>query len=202
MLIWHLTEPIRFELLWRQSGLSIDCPKGLECFSFLPNCNVDEMPSPSPTLTLRPTSAAPTSGSPTITPAPTGAPIGKDDMRYFFFCGIDWMDASTRCYKQCLTGFHSECPEGELCFAQADCQQGLLEAEPTTPAPITGTFPPTITQGPSHSPTTTFSPSVFTTKSPEIFPTSVPTTAAPTDKPTFGFCEGEPVSYMLPPLIM
>ena len=81
--------------------------------SFLPNCNMDELPTPQPTVSPKPTpsvTSSPTPGMPTTpqTPVPTGSPIPKDDIRNFFFCGIDWMDASTRCYKQCLSGFHSD----------------------------------------------------------------------------------------------
>jgi hypothetical protein len=176
------------------SGLSIDCPKGLECFSFLPDCNIEDMPTPAPTISLKPTSAAPTSSEPTVTPPPTGAPIGKDDMRYFFFCGTDWGDASTRCYMQCVSGFHSDCPPGEQCFAQANCPKGVIKGPPTTPAPITGTLSPTVSQTPSIEPTLSFAPTVYTTKSPEIFPTLMPTTAFPSPRPTLGTCEGDPVS--------
>ncbi|KAL7521229.1 hypothetical protein ACHAWX_006146 [Stephanocyclus meneghinianus] len=179
------------------SGLSTDCPKGLNCFSFLPNCNIDEMPTPIPTLSPPPTSSAPTSSGPTITPSPTLAPIGKDDMRYFFFCGLDWMDASTRCYKQCTSGFHSDCPSGEQCFAQADCQKGVIMASPTTSAPtiLNGTHTPTISQTPTITPTVSLLPSVFTSKSPEILPTLSPTSEAPTLKPTYAPCEGEPLFF-------
>eukprot|EP00804_Cyclotella_cryptica_P009725 CCRYP_011242-RB/>CCRYP_011242-RB protein AED:0.05 eAED:0.05 QI:415/1/1/1/0.9/0.81/11/3311/1034 len=176
------------------SGLSTDCPEGLNCFSFLPNCNIDEMPTPAPTLSPPPTSSAPTSSTPTITPSPTLAPIGKDDMRYFFFCGLDWMDASTRCYKQCISGFHSDCPTGEQCFAQADCQKGVIAAPPTTSAPtiLNGTQTPTVSQTPTFTPTISSLPSIFTSKSPEVLPTLTPTTAAPTLRPTYAPCEGEP----------
>ena len=151
------------------------------------------MPTPAPTTSLKPSSAAPTSSSPTVTPAPTGSPIGKDDMRYFFFCGTDWGDASSRCHMQCISGFHSDCPPGELCFAQADCPKGVIQAPPTTHAPITGTLSPTTTKMPSGQPTLSFAPSVYTTKSPERFPTFTPTTEYPTFKPTVGVCEGDPV---------
>lgn len=71
------------------------------------------MPTAQPTISLAPTTFEPTTASPTITASPTTMPIGRDDMRFFFFCGTSWGDASSRCYKQCLSGHHSECPDFE-----------------------------------------------------------------------------------------
>ena len=87
-------------------------------------------------------------------------------------------------------------PPGEQCFAQADCPKGVIKGPPTTPAPITGTLMPTVSQIPSIQPTLSFKPTVYTTKSPEIFPTLMPTTAFPSPRPTLGTCEGDPVSFI------
>ena len=84
-------------------------------------------------------------------------------------------------------------PPGEQCFAQANCQKGVIKGPPTTPAPISGTFAPTLTQLPSVQPTASLAPSVYTSKSPEVFPTLTPTTEYPTLKPTLGTCQGDPV---------
>jgi hypothetical protein len=173
----------------------VDCPDGLNCFSFLSNCNVDLMPTAQPTISLAPTTFEPTTASPTITASPTTMPIGRDDMRFFFFCGTSWGDASSRCYKQCLSGHHSECPDFEQCFAQADCQKGVTEAKKPqkTPVPtIDGTGRPTASAIPTMSPTETSSPSVFTTKSPQLDPTMMPSSEYPTFKPTYAPCGGDP----------
>ncbi len=50
------------------------------------------MPTPAPTISSFPTPAPspkPQTDLPTA-PRPTDSPIAKDDIRNFFFCGIDW----------------------------------------------------------------------------------------------------------------
>mmetsp|Transcript_24842 Transcript_24842/g.50905 ORF Transcript_24842/g.50905 Transcript_24842/m.50905 type:complete len:882 (-) Transcript_24842:147-2792(-) len=176
-----------------RTGLNEECPEGEYCWSFIPDCDIKNMPTPAPTISFSPTPAPspkPQTDIPTA-PRPTDSPITKDDIRNFFFCGIDWMDASTRCYKQCLSGHHIECPEGEQCFAQAECKKGVI---PQTPQPTTSS--PTEMTG-THPPTSSFLPTPYPTTSPKPTetirePTESPTTSEPTNRPTYGTCEGQP----------
>lgn len=114
---------------------------------------------------------------------PTASPITADDMRNFFFCGKNWTDASTRCYKQCMSSFHSECDEDEECFAQADCD-GVLTLEPTTLAPIGA---PTISPIPTVNPASTSTPTEPPpTLPPVLAPSEGPTTPFPSDAASIG----------------
>ena len=195
------------------SGLHTECPSGEECFNNVACQELKEeevveegattddeevdVVEGSTNSTLSP-DASPT---PTIlqneTYVPTAAPIAKDDIRNFFFCGKDWSDASDRCYLRCLSGFHSECPEGEECFAQADCR-GVKEAKSSAPtvspsvAPFSGTRSPTLSPMPTISPSITMHPLVQVTISPEFVPSDPPTTQFPTDIPTLATCGGDP----------
>ncbi len=73
------------------SGLYSECESGEECFSNVDcqnfkvaeeedgtNSTLSPDASPSPTIVQN------------VTYAPTAAPIAKDDIRNFFFCGKDW----------------------------------------------------------------------------------------------------------------
>jgi len=57
-------------------------------------------------------------------------------MRRYFFCGNTWSDASTRCYKRCLSGYHTECPGDQECFAQAACKKLLTPKPSAAPSPV------------------------------------------------------------------
>ena len=107
------------------------CPIGDECppdqYCFVVNCFVDEIPSYRPTFSPMPTAVPPPPEAPS-SPSPTAPPLEADDIRNFFWCGIDWGDASGRCHLQCVDGFHSTCPEGEECFANVSCK-GVKEEE-------------------------------------------------------------------------
>ena len=190
------------------SGLHSECESGEECFSNADcqevkgeeeevdvegedseelgtNSTLSPDASPTPTVLLLNGTTAPTNA----TYEPTASPIEKDDMRNFFFCGKDWSDASDRCYLQCFSGFHSECPEGEECFAQADCR-GVKEAKTVSPTLIPSAAPFSGTRSPTLSPMPTIL--VQVTISPELVPTDLPTTAFPTDVPTLSTCGGDP----------
>jgi hypothetical protein len=140
----------------RQCPLGDECP--LEQFCFVVNCFADDMPTNPPTFSPRPSLiAAPQAPS---SPSPTAPPLDADDIRNFYWCGVDWGDASTRCYLPCLTGSHSECGEGEECFANVNCKRGneddetdeedvVEETSARTPSPDGSTWSPTATSPPS-----------------------------------------------------
>lgn len=182
------------------SGFHEECADGEECFAqaACKKLLVDvptEQPSPAPFEgTKAPTSSPRPSG---LTVSPTMSPLAKDDMRRYFFCGTTWSDASTRCYKRCTSGYHTECPEDQECFAQAACKK-LLTPKPSaapSPAPFSGTRAPTSSPRPTNVPTDpqpTESPVLNPTKSPENDPTDKPTTPYPTNRPTYAPCAGDP----------
>lgn len=190
------------------SGHHQECPGEEECFAYSACSGVKEdesapkeeeeeedLPTLAPDATASPTSA------PIITVDPTMSPIAKDDMRNFFFCGNSWADASTRCYKRCPSGYHTDCPGDEECYAQAECKKGVLVPKTSRPtasptmAPFSGTRSPTLSPAPTDFPTEpqpTMSPVPPPTSSPNLTPTEGPTTPFPTDKPTYAPCAGEP----------
>jgi hypothetical protein len=59
------------------------------------------------TTTATSTEAVTTTSTITTTELVTST-FSDDDITDFFFCGTDWLDASTRCYMQCVSGFHSD----------------------------------------------------------------------------------------------
>jgi len=184
-------------------GSHDECPGDEECFAQAA-CDGYNEPTPAPHddgTTRSPDWTASPTDSPVDSGQPTGSPIEKDDMRNFFFCGTSWSDASDRCYKQCFSGFHVECPGDEECFNQADCKKGVIipkTPKPTiapSPAPFAGTRSPTVSPAPTISPTDpqpTGSPVQMPTSSPTISPTESPTTPFPTNRPTFAPCAGAP----------
>lgn len=189
----------------RCTEFSNNCPDGEDCFNNVPCWGKMNEPPPSPANEgIASPSGSPFSGTraPTISPkptlqpvekeatrSPTHAPLAKDDMRNFFFCGTSWMDASRRCYKRCLSGHHIECPNGEQCFAQADCR-GLITPPPASAAPFAGSRSPTFSPAPTMFPTEP--QPTGTPAPPNNDPTEGPTTPWPTFQPTFAPCKGEP----------
>mmetsp|Transcript_43008 Transcript_43008/g.91461 ORF Transcript_43008/g.91461 Transcript_43008/m.91461 type:complete len:321 (-) Transcript_43008:15-977(-) len=137
------------------SGSNDECPgDDMYCWIDLLGCNIRTLPSATPTISPRPTpypSIAPTTRDPSFTYEPTNAPLDKDDIRNFFFCGTSWGDASTRCHKRCLSGHHSECPGEEECFAQAACSK-LIENQPPASSPDDESQPANPTVSPKPTP--------------------------------------------------
>jgi len=129
-----------------------ECPPDQYCF--VVNCFVDEIPSYRPTFSPMPTAVPPPPEAPS-SPSPTAPPLEADDICNFFWCGIDWGDASGRCHLQCVDGFHSTCPEGEECFANV--RRRRRRPSPTntpltagrTPSPDGSTWSPTATSSPT-----------------------------------------------------
>ena len=103
------------------------------------------------------------------------SPLEADNYKNFFFCGTSWMDATQRCHKRCISSLHSDCPQGEECFAQADCKNGVkvqITPKPTvapTPMPFDGTRSPTSSPVPTNMPT-----EPNPTQSPVLPPTQSP----------------------------
>eukprot|EP00984_Skeletonema_dohrnii_P020255 scaffold9816_cov99-Skeletonema_dohrnii-CCMP3373.AAC.9 len=73
---------------------------------------------------------------PTIKPTPS--PLASDAREYFSFCGVDWAEANTCKMQWCGNG--SECPIGQSCFADTECNmKDKLDGPPTmkpTEAPV------------------------------------------------------------------
>ena len=69
---------------------------------------------------------------------PTYSPLASDAEEYFQFCGEDWAQANTCKMQWCGNG--SECPNGQSCFADTECNmKDRLDGPPTlkpTKAPI------------------------------------------------------------------
>ncbi|KAL3815407.1 hypothetical protein ACHAXA_011525 [Cyclostephanos tholiformis] len=164
--------------------LAVNCPVGDECpqgqFCFVTiTCFAGELIAEAPTILPMPSvtiaseapsststpSSLPTMPSPTYSPAmpsPSISPLTANDVRNFYWCGIDWGDASTRCYLPCVTGSHSECGGGEKCFADVNCKikskdedaeaggdGDVEESDGSTPSPNGSTWSPTATSSPS-----------------------------------------------------
>ena len=136
------------------------------CWSHLPDCNVNEMPTPSPTISPKPTplpTPEPTTRSPSATESPTSSPLKASEDH--FYCGRSWVDATLKCHMRC-TEFYNNCPSGEECFNNVPCA-GKLSApppakKPPTPspsgAPFSGTRAPTFSPRPTDKPVATASP--------------------------------------------
>ncbi|KAL3826353.1 hypothetical protein ACHAXA_003677 [Cyclostephanos tholiformis] len=60
-----------------------------------------------------------------------------DELRYHFFCGTSWTMADTSCSTYCPSGDKSDCPEGEDCYANTQCDGRDTPAPSVTPAPST-----------------------------------------------------------------
>lgn len=66
--------------------------------------------------------------APTIKPTPS--PLASDAREYFSFCGEDWAQANTCEMQWCGDG--SECPIGQSCFADTECNiKEKLDGPPT-----------------------------------------------------------------------
>ena len=162
------------------------CPIGDECpsdeYCFVITCSVADFPTlvptpmPQPTFSPKPTderTSMPTVFDPNATDLPTLTELDPDDIRNFFWCGIDWGDASERCHLACLDGFHSSCPKGEECFAnvsgckgkkkkndESDNDDDEVEKEddddgasaPRTTSPDGSTWSPTVSPPPITEP--------------------------------------------------
>lgn len=155
------------------------CPMGHECpadeYCFVVNCSMDDFPTiaptpiPPPTTSPKPTdeaTTAPVLPDPDASDTPTMAELDPDDIRNFFWCGVDWGDASERCYLPCIDGFHSSCPKGEECFANVSCKgkknddnndeeeegDGETASVERTPSPDGSTWSPTVSLPPTLSP--------------------------------------------------
>lgn len=126
--------------------------------------------------TLSPTiqegTPAPVEGAGKPISSPTLPPVemSPDDPKFLFMCGVDWTDASTRCYQRCPNGRDEDCPAGESCFGETSCVNGLIK---DTPAP---TDPP-VTARPTPRTKQPMSPAI-----PK--PTKNPTVGYITHKPT------------------
>ncbi|KAL7482139.1 hypothetical protein ACHAW6_007834 [Cyclotella cf. meneghiniana] len=133
------------------ANIPLDCPGTLMCFTIGMSCTpVTPVPTEAPTLT--PTSAAPTTYS------PTSSPIEAADVANSYFCGSDLEDANALCSVWCRYGEDSECPEGQKCFLDTSCNatelnftigwdESLLSEVPSI-APTT--YKPTQDQNPSN----------------------------------------------------
>eukprot|EP00804_Cyclotella_cryptica_P010623 CCRYP_005442-RB/>CCRYP_005442-RB protein AED:0.09 eAED:0.09 QI:133/0.93/0.88/1/0.87/0.82/17/1617/824 len=52
------------------------------------------------------------------------------------YCGTSWIDAVSRCAKNCPSGAPSECFNGETCFAGTPCTEVVPETPPPVPAAV------------------------------------------------------------------
>ena len=92
----------------------LECPSGLMCFTIGMSCTpVTEAPTDVPSMT--PSSAAPTTYS------PTSSPIAADDEVNLYFCGSNLEEANELCGQWCRSGEHTECPQGQKCFKETAC---------------------------------------------------------------------------------
>ncbi|KAK1748815.1 chitinase [Skeletonema marinoi] len=124
-----------------ESGLSSDCPNGQKCFGYTPCSKSDSFycgtsfDEASSTCTDPCPSGldAECPGSETChkyTPCADGAPPSKEEPNIVdipedsFYCGVNFMDASDRCYLPCPSGSASECPVGEACYGNTPCNGG------------------------------------------------------------------------------
>lgn len=147
-------------------AITLYSPDGMYCWQYLPECNVNDMPTPAPTISLKPTprpTPMPTTRSPSATDSPTFAPLKASEDH--FYCGRSWIDAKLRCHMRC-TEFSNNCPSGEDCYNNVPCA-GKLKAppppvkpptEPPTDAPFSGTRAPTISPKPTEKPVATLEP--------------------------------------------
>ena len=146
------------------SGHHAECANGEECFAStsckgLKNQPGEKPKEVKPTLPPSPTVSPMPTPIPIITEEPTMSPLEADNYKNFFFCGTSWMDATQRCHKRCISSLHSDCPDGEECFAQADCKNGVkvqITPKPTvapTRMPFAGTRSPTSSPVPTNMPT-------------------------------------------------
>ncbi len=101
------------------SGKDTECPSGETCFADA-ECFDVPLPSGQP---------LPSSG---FSPSEQETGRGHNST---FFCGTDWLDSS-KCTHKCPSGMDSECPSGEACFADAECDSSRPSPSPSTsPAP-------------------------------------------------------------------
>lgn len=156
------------------SGVHTDCPENQYCWSST-TCNVHDFwppPSPSPTnspIIENPPSDIP-SGAPSVEPIglPTHSPLDGNDPANFMYCGIDWMDASTKCRIKCPNQI---CPNGMMCFTGTGC--------PAIPYESSAPTDPDRTLAPSLMVETTPSPSVVAaTLTPRLNSTNAPTVSS------------------------
>ena len=134
--------------------------------------------------TLQEDTPAPVPGFDQIS-SPTLPPIepSRDDPSFFFMCGVDWGDASSRCYQRCPNGEDDECPEGEGCFSETSCINGVFKDTPApsdrpTPHPTKRTRKPQTAE-PSNSPAVQYPSDHEPTKHPlASYITHKPTNAA------------------------
>jgi len=125
---------IRFQFI-TLSGVHTACPENQYCWAAT-TCNVHEFwPDPTERPTRSPVMENPPSASPSDAPSvertgePTSSPLAEDDPANFMYCGIDWLDASTRCRIKCPT---QKCPDGLMCFTGTGCPALPYDS----PAPI------------------------------------------------------------------
>ncbi len=76
------------------SGLDSDCPNQQTCFKYTP-CNDTD----------------PLEEEPSVLPYPVDT----------YYCGNDFVDASTMCNMPCRSGSAAECPVGQACFGNTSC---------------------------------------------------------------------------------
>lgn len=122
-----------------ESGLNSQCPDGTQCFGYTPCSKTEsfycgtsfeeastscEHPCPSGEDTQCPgleTCQKYTTCGDTTPIADGESPSGPGPGSYF--CGVDFLDAATRCSLPCPTGSATECPVGEACF-DSPCSSG------------------------------------------------------------------------------
>ncbi|KAL7471890.1 hypothetical protein ACHAXS_012197 [Conticribra weissflogii] len=175
------------------SGTQSDCPSGEYCWVGVMNgnvpCNILNLLPPSPPPTPRPTNSPTLEFWPSQTPSaspstasPSMSPLPLDDIRQFFYCGLSWDDASSKCKNRCPDSTTTNCPNGESCFSNTACPAVSSNSKPkSTPQP---TQQPEIqfTISPSSSSFETLLP---VTTSPETTtPAPAAATALPTIQPT------------------
>jgi len=146
------TDAIPCPMMIDATGLStpLDCPYGLMCFTIGMSCTPATL-APTDVPSLTPSSAAPTTYS------PTSSPIAADDEVNLWFCGSDFQEANELCGQWCRSGEHTDCPQGQKCFKNTGCNatklnftisydEGLISELPSI-APTT--YKPTDDQNPS-----------------------------------------------------
>lgn len=56
----------------------------------------------------------------------TTASTSMTDSTFDYYCGKTWQEANESCHVPCPTGLQSDCPDGEICFADTACGEKIM----------------------------------------------------------------------------
>lgn len=114
-------------------GLNRECPSRQKCFADVSCPGDNPTTAPPTTTTAMSTSTTTTTTTATTTGVTTTAGITTStNIITDRYCGTSWEHAVDTCLVTCPNGVDSECPSGQHCYADVNCNTGGTSPPSTT----------------------------------------------------------------------